>query len=79
MSGEKDLWAAVLDRAIEDLRSDKEHHSAMYWIGNRKNTGVGSFLWVCDTLGFDADKTRDKILYNNRIHSDRQQKAAGVR
>ena len=79
MAGEIDLWSSVLERAIEDLKDDKEYHSAMYWFRNRKNTGVGSFIWVCDTFGYDADKTRDKILYNHRIHSDRQQKAAGVR
>lgn len=70
MSGERDLWAGVLDRAIEDLKKADEHKSAMYWFKNKKNTGVRSFIWICDVLGYDADKTRNRVLYNNRVCHD---------
>ena len=79
------LWAAVLVRAIDDLDLDQSkkdvriYESAVRWFNNARNTDIGSFIWVCEILGHDPDKTRDKIFHNHGVYSDRQQTAGGVR
>lgn len=69
MIKEKSLWAAVLGQAVKDLKKEEEYNSAMYWFANRNDVGIGSFIWVCDAIACDADKTRDQIFYNNNINS----------
>ena len=61
----RNLWVAVLGQAIKDL-SEKEaiRESAINWLRNKGITGVGSFLWICDTLHFDPDKIRAGIFKN---------------
>ena len=60
------LWASVMHQAIKDLSSKKymERNSAKYWITRRKNNGIGSFVWICKVLGWDADKVRTRVLRN---------------
>ena len=63
----KHLWAAVLGRAVDDLKSKNQlqRSSAEYWLRNRKKTGPGSYLWVCDVLDVDADRMM-KIAFNRK-------------
>ena len=67
------LWAAVLLQAIKDLtagtiNSDivNNHRrriagSTQYWL-KADSDGVGSFIYICNVMGMDADKTRSKIM-----------------
>jgi hypothetical protein len=64
---EKNLWAWVLKQASEDATLSAWHPSnrnlrdkAHRWIQSGKSD-VGSFLWICHTLGLDADHIRDRI------------------
>lgn len=43
-------------------QAEKNRYQAKFWIKNRKDNGPGSFIWVCDALGLEADVVRDKIL-----------------
>jgi len=81
MNKYKSLWASVLGRAIDDLNkkltprmSDskksetlKFKQSAKYWF-SRKESNVGSFVWICDILEIDPEKTKSKIFYNKQMH-----------
>ena len=67
----KRLWAAVLDQAIKDTLDDKgapKGHesiiaeSARAWFSS-KSQEQGSFLWICDVLGFDPAAVRDYVDY----------------
>ncbi|MBU4317125.1 MAG: hypothetical protein KKF30_07605 [Proteobacteria bacterium] len=77
MNEYKALWAAVLERAIQDLdyhpktKEYKLHYSpARYWLKNLKNKGLGSFIWVCKAIDYDPDRTRAKILDNHRLREE---------
>jgi len=59
----KKLWAAVLDQAVGDATFENE---ARAWFQSTRE-GVGSFLWVCDTLNLDPDSIKRKL--NNRWNS----------
>jgi hypothetical protein len=78
-SGEHQLVAAMILRAVEDLRVRIDplfHHptitrmtsdrrSAQRWL--RSNyTGPFSFLWCCDIVGIDADSVRANAIANRR-------------
>jgi hypothetical protein len=61
----RNLWAAVLERAIEDAV-----RGGNYWI-DRENAktwflsddrDVGSFLWVCDIVNLDPSVLRAFVL-----------------
>ena len=66
----KDLWAAVLFQAMQDLIKPKGkprdkmrfRDSALAWFNNRTDDGLNSFLGICDNLKMDPDKTRAAIL-----------------
>ncbi|MBW1701173.1 MAG: hypothetical protein JRJ11_02940 [Deltaproteobacteria bacterium] len=64
---EMTLWAAVLKQAIKDANAHPQCYedyqpniqghikSAREWFKS-SNTGIGSFLWVCNVLGFDPKR-----------------------
>ncbi len=56
-SPETCLWASVLRRALEDLDLPLERSGALAWF-QAGATGPGSFRFVCDALGFEADYLR---------------------
>ena len=55
----KKLWAAVLDRAIEDSAYEED---ARAWFQSGRE-GIGSFLWICDTLELDPDSLKRRLDY----------------
>lgn len=67
------LWAAVMEQAIRDLYDVDRHKwktirlSALYWIHNKGNARVNSFIGICRYLGMDPDKTRGKILQDHQV------------
>lgn len=69
-SPEQILWSEVLMRAIYDLTrpkgklKERERHiwTAEDWFKNRKRREMPSFIWVCDTLGIDPNRTREAVL-----------------
>ena len=82
----KKLWSSVLEKAIQDLQLQPGtrdyrliYPSAVQWFENTEDQGIGSFIWICNLFEYDPDKIRSKILHNNSIETDRQQRAAGVR
>lgn len=62
VASERDLWAAVVMRAIGDLdsRSKSIRREAREWIDSN-NTSPGSFLWVCTALGLPPYLVRRRI------------------
>jgi len=67
----KRLWAAVLDQAIKDTLDGKGAprgqesiiaESARAWFAS-KSQEQGSFLWICDVLGFEPRAVRDYVDY----------------
>lgn len=68
---ERQLWAAVLLRAIKDIAGLNTYlppvvrtcvqRSAKTWIESPV-CGPGSFLWICDRLGLDAEAVRRQVL-----------------
>ncbi|MBF0428066.1 MAG: hypothetical protein HQL94_04025 [Magnetococcales bacterium] len=55
------LWAAVLERAILDLKEHGTREEAVAWI-NSKRHSVGSFLWVCHQLDMDPSSVKRALL-----------------
>lgn len=62
------LLAAMISSAVSDMElsevtgygsRERRRHilSACYW-ATRKDCEVGSFLWICETLGMDADRIK---------------------
>ena len=58
--GERDLWSAVIELSIHDLASRFDAGAARAWFCSA-DTGVGSFLWACESVGLDHEAARDKI------------------
>ena len=66
----KTLWLHVLYQAMQDLIKPKGkpnakvmyRESAKVWFNDLENDGVNSFLGICDNLGVDPDKVRNKIF-----------------
>jgi hypothetical protein len=60
----KRLWHAVLDRAIRDLVDPrtkfKDREEAREWFQSERQE-VGSFLWVCNILGFNPGTVRTRL------------------
>lgn len=54
---EKKLWTAVLEAAILDLKKGNKliFRQTKGWFLDKENIGIGSFLWICDNIGFDPD------------------------
>jgi hypothetical protein len=76
MSGERDLWAAVLDSAIQDLKDGPATDGALeelrLWFASNTYE-PGSFLWICDNLDFDATFIRRQALGYRRTDVKIQQ------
>lgn len=56
------LWAAVMQRAWDDLREDHRlmRESARAWF-HSELTGVCSFRWICSVLDIDPDRVLCKV------------------
>jgi hypothetical protein len=58
------LWHAVLDRAIRDMVDPrtkfKDREEARQWFQSERQE-VGSFLWVCNILGFNPGTVRSRL------------------
>jgi hypothetical protein len=70
---ERRLWRAVLEMAIRDLglvvcgyRAQPLRDNARAWIRSR-NEDLGSFVFVCDALGLEADAVREELLSGRPI------------
>ncbi|MGE5817422.1 MAG: hypothetical protein ACM37Z_05315 [Deltaproteobacteria bacterium] len=71
MNPELNLWCHVLQQAIWDVAGIKAklpqkeiprlRRSARAWFLSSDET-LGSFLWICHTLSFDADAVRKRVL-----------------
>ncbi len=72
-SKERNLWASVLEKAIEDLNVTETKHEMnnnyeQFW--QRKAAAwfrssvkdIGSFLWICMILDLDSDVVRSLVL-----------------
>jgi hypothetical protein len=68
----KNLWLAVLEQAIEDVKQDVKNQenvrainkaNALEWFSN-KNEGIGSFIWICYFLEIAPGPIR-RIALNN--------------
>ncbi len=78
-TGHQRLWAAVLDNALLGLagrgaflngKSTHEGKRGLYdealtWLTSTL-TQPGSFIFICDHLGLDADLVRDRVLTRYR-------------
>ena len=58
----RELWASVIGRAIADLGRKNHRSDALRWLNDRKRRNAGSFIWVCESLGWNADAIRSKVL-----------------
>lgn len=54
-TNERKLWASVLENAWDEARSD--YDGVYVWVAS-DSWRVGSFRWVCDTLGLDPEAVR---------------------
>jgi hypothetical protein len=55
----KELWAAVLEQAIEDFNRGYFYADrARAWFQSESEE-VGSFLWICRMLSVDAERTKE--------------------
>jgi len=76
---EENLWIAVINNAVKDLRSKNELHrsSARYWIASDSDH-FPAFRAVCGELRLDYEQVRDRIFQNliddERFEAERQQK-----
>ena len=65
MSSERDLWAAVLGLAIEDLTDSRTGAQALcgtrIWFAS-DDYEPASFLWICDQLEIDALTVRRRVI-----------------
>lgn len=54
----RNLWARVIQQAVDDLSSPKKYDSG-YWFftSNQSN-----FEWICKEMGFNAQQIRNKLL-----------------
>lgn len=61
---EQSLLLAVLERAIEDYKSENRiwAEDARKWLMSRDIDGVASFEYICWQFGWDANRLRREIL-----------------
>jgi hypothetical protein len=57
---EYSLWAAVLLATVEDLKDIHTKAAAEAWF-NSTSQEVGTFLWICEALGLDANAVRRSV------------------
>ena len=65
--GERELWAAVVIRALDDLaetckEAPRLRQAARAWLISDK-TRVGSFVWICDNVGLDRNSVRRALAH----------------
>lgn len=67
------LWTSVLISAMSDLQNKAKYgaaptnrHIAQAWIDSEESA-PSSFVWVCNALGMDPERTRTAIY--NRVGS----------
>ena len=63
------LWGAVLNQAKNDYENTSTKRyapiyrgQAIAWIGDRRETDIGSFIWICELLGLDPGAVRNAIF-----------------
>ena len=63
-NGSVALIAAILDRAVEDVRAgDRPRTEALAWVCERDaKERLGSFEWCCAALNLDVDAVRARIV-----------------
>jgi hypothetical protein len=66
LSPEQKLWMATLIRGIRNFTEDSVHRTdatmeAVGWVLER-DSGIGSFEWVCTVLGYDSDVMREGLV-----------------
>jgi hypothetical protein len=80
MIPERLLWLAVLQQAKEDLsgpepapgsKRSQFRQQARNWIES-PSRAAGSFLWVCDMLGFEVAYVRHRITSAKKISNQRR-------
>lgn len=58
------LWAAVFQSAVQDsVLHFKRTKRFDVWL-HSDDRYPGSFMWLCDLFGFDADRMRNRIRAN---------------
>ncbi len=55
------LWAAVIETAARDLNKKAYRERALMWLHSTSDLEQ-SFIWCCDVLNLDPDKTRAGVL-----------------
>jgi hypothetical protein len=60
-SPERDLWASVLDQAVNDLNDTIERPRAIAWFWS-DNDYEGSFQWICMILDLEPVKVRQVVV-----------------
>lgn len=51
------LWAAVIEQAVDDLRSHAHLDNALQWLRS-DNPRPGGFRWICDHIGLEPPHIR---------------------
>lgn len=66
------LIAAMLDRALEDVRAgDRLRTEALAWVRDQgARERLGSFEWCCAALNLDVDAVRARITQQQSVSSD---------
>ena len=69
-SGSVALIAAMLDRAVEDVRAgDRLRTDALAWVCDLDaKDRLGSFEWCCVALNLDVDAVRTRIVRQQSAH-----------
>ncbi|MBF0183129.1 MAG: hypothetical protein HQM06_01905 [Magnetococcales bacterium] len=62
---ELSLWVAVLEQAIADLANPKTREPALLWFRSTRK-GIGSFIFLADTLNQCPNKLRRQIFTSLR-------------
>ena len=57
---ELNLWSAVLERAIKDWHKLKYRWELRQYFTS-PSRGIGSFLWICELLGFNPEQIRVRL------------------
>jgi hypothetical protein len=65
-SVERDLWAAVLDRAVLDLAIPEERIKTLAWFRSHGND-IGSFVWICMILDLEPSRVRGMVLQRDNM------------
>ncbi len=71
-----ELMRAMILRAVDDFNSTGEHHDeAIEWLFSEEEEYVFSFRAVCHHLGFNPEKTRERIMNPTHKISTRRRAA----